>query len=196
MSTSQHHDWVFLLDWNFDGNSGHRCLYNGLPEILGGLLYTYQWVMSGADESVKSMGSYGSSSLLLMMKVRSDNLWVTLIRLWMHSFSLCYLWSVVEFSATLHIYICFIVTTCMREGNRSSVANIDNLLCPGCWCRSRLWKCGRVWSIQERWRRVALWAGSWRQCSCCTGRREGWSWKLWGRACNRSQWSGKRRAPR
>jgi hypothetical protein len=30
--------------------------------------------MSGADESVKSMGSYGSSSLLLMMKVRSDNL--------------------------------------------------------------------------------------------------------------------------
>jgi hypothetical protein len=51
-------------EWN--RNSGHRCLYNSLPEIVGKLLYTSLHPSSGAD---KSEGSHGSSSLLFFMKV-------------------------------------------------------------------------------------------------------------------------------
>ncbi len=43
-----------------------RCLYNGLAQILGWLLYptyTHQW------ELMNSVGSHGSLSLLFMMKV-------------------------------------------------------------------------------------------------------------------------------
>jgi hypothetical protein len=46
-------------------NWGHRCLYNGLSESLGGLLQPHLCPPSGADE----VGSHGSLSLLFMMKM-------------------------------------------------------------------------------------------------------------------------------
>lgn len=51
-------------EWN--RNSGHRCLYKSLPEIVGKLLYSSLHPSSGADEV---SGSPGSLALLYMMKV-------------------------------------------------------------------------------------------------------------------------------
>jgi len=57
----QHHVQVCALLQEVGQKLRIRCLYNGLPEILGGLLHAQ---------------SHGSSSLLFMMKVKvmSDTL--------------------------------------------------------------------------------------------------------------------------
>ncbi len=76
--------------WKHDRNQGYRYFCNGLPEILRRLMYL----------STPVIGSLCSQweSWQLVAAILADTLWVTLIRLPLHSFLSRYLQSVVEFS--------------------------------------------------------------------------------------------------
>jgi len=79
-------------------NSGHRCLYNGLPDILGGLLFSYLHPPLWADEV--------SDGLTLCE---------SLMRFSSHSFTLCHLQRVVvEFSLQSHRYVLLLCYFCFR----------------------------------------------------------------------------------
>jgi hypothetical protein len=70
-SASQHHDWVFLLLSELQLKLRTQILFNGLSRFWADyyiLIYTH------FQELMKSAGSHGSLSLLLVMEVRSDSL--------------------------------------------------------------------------------------------------------------------------
>jgi hypothetical protein len=68
--------------WNCKRNLGHRCLYNGFPEILVGALYNYLHPLCG--KLTKRVGSYGSYFYYSWWRGWSRTLCVALIRLWPH----------------------------------------------------------------------------------------------------------------
>jgi hypothetical protein len=73
-SASQLHDWVFLLLSELQLKLRTQILFNGLSRFWADyyiLIYTH------FQELMKSVGSHGSLSLLLVMEVRSDSLWVS-----------------------------------------------------------------------------------------------------------------------
>jgi hypothetical protein len=100
-TASQHHDSAFCCIQKFNRNSGSRCFYNGLPEIVGRLLYAYLHPLSGADEWMET-----HHRLLLLFIMQVMMVWhfaCGLMRSWTHSFLLCCIQSaaVVEFLCNL-----------------------------------------------------------------------------------------------
>jgi hypothetical protein len=71
LSASQHHDWVFLLLMEMRQKLRTQTVYDGyktLPEIFGSILYSC--VYTHCQQLMQSVtASYGSSSLLFVMKV-------------------------------------------------------------------------------------------------------------------------------
>jgi len=82
-TASQHHDSAFCCIQKFNRNSGSRCFYNGLPEIVGRLLHAYLHPLSGADELMET-----HHRLLLLFIMQVMMVWhfaCGLMRSWPHS---------------------------------------------------------------------------------------------------------------
>jgi hypothetical protein len=150
LSASQHHIWVFWLLLEMQEKLRTQILYNGMPKILGGFIHT------DLTHCLRSWLSHwvvmATCHCYSWWRWWSDTLWVSLIRLWLHSLS-CYL-QIVVVGITLQFHRC--VCECVYVWIFNQVP--PTKCCLLYWCKLD-WSHQQVYMVAllQLWKSLQLW---------------------------------------